>query len=99
MIGWTTVHDPEWTEEDMRFGLDWDLDQATACPGCGQPLAESTDPKWHQAYVAEPVDCHCCATTEREQRAHMAETDGKPLPGRRYRSRVRDGWQDPRMTP
>lgn len=48
------------------------------CGGCGDSLAETTDPANSQAYVAEvPVRCHKC-TARYEQAAHYADQPRDP---------------------
>lgn len=55
------------------------------CPGCGFPLAETTDPERARAYVAEMVHCAACDAAEREDNVHRDRNDGKRLPGHRPR--------------
>jgi len=50
----------------------------TLCQGCGDNLAETTDPANSAAYVAEvPVRCHKC-TARYEQAAQYADQPRDP---------------------
>lgn len=57
-----------WTEHDRTTAVALTLWEALQCPGCGQPLEESTDPEadpsrvdgaWHYD-VPTPTRCHAC---------------------------------------
>jgi hypothetical protein len=55
---------PDWLEDDQRAALDLLAYEAQLCPGCKQPMAETTDPANEFRYVAEPpIRCHRCTTT------------------------------------
>ena len=42
------------------WALAHDLIERDRCPGCGQPLSESTDPSNDDAYLGHAVRCHGC---------------------------------------
>lgn len=83
----------------MRWALDWDLEEASQCNGCGQPLAESTDQRFRQAYLATEIHCFACETAEGTQRSIAKENDGHLPAGSRWRPVIRDDWIDPRHDP
>lgn len=60
--------DPLFTEEDTVEILDFLADEHLLCPGCGEPLAESTsiDNEW--TYRAFALSCHACAAKSRAMR-------------------------------
>lgn len=62
-----TTHDAEWTDEDLAWAQAKRRNDADACPKCGLPLAETTDPDNEGEYEAPlPSRCHAC--TPREHR-------------------------------
>lgn len=70
MIESVTVFDEDWTEDDMTAALDWQSESRLICSGCGFPLDESTAPGMDDAYDAEMVACHACATADRVERKY-----------------------------
>lgn len=70
--------EPLWLEEDRAWALALAQVEAEQCPGCGQPLAETTDPGAQYAYQAKITRCHACAAVAREGRdfAEHGETEG-----------------------
>lgn len=58
--------EPEWTGEDRDLALALTVYEADACPGCGQPLSETTKPENEVRYVAgQAIRCHHCAASAR----------------------------------
>jgi hypothetical protein len=56
---------PDWLEEDRRAALDLAEWEANLCPGCREPLSETTDPGNEERYVATlAARCHRCTATE-----------------------------------
>lgn len=51
-----------WTEEDRAWALALLKVEAESCRGCGQPLGDSTAPELEEAWRAEVIKCHACAT-------------------------------------
>jgi len=55
----------QWTRDDREAALALLAWEADLCPGCGQPLTETTDPANEERYVARPpLLCHRCVATE-----------------------------------
>jgi hypothetical protein len=53
--------EPEWTQDDRDLAIALTLYEADACPGCGQPLCETTRPEREGRYKAGlAVRCHHC---------------------------------------
>lgn len=72
-----TVWDPEWTPQDVAWAQAYAEEQAARCPGCGQPLDESTDPANEGAYEAPfPVRCFACSTLEHRQKDYRDKPEG-----------------------
>lgn len=65
-----TVHDEEFTEDDMQAALEWNHERSHICSGCGLPLEETTAVGREGAYSAEMVACHACAAAERAERVY-----------------------------
>jgi hypothetical protein len=61
--------EPLWTDDDRAWALALLEVEAEVCRGCGQPLAESTDPALEEAWTAEVIRCHACATGGRKAEA------------------------------
>lgn len=71
--------EPLWLDEDRAWSLALLDVEADACPECGQPWGEATDPDSEFAYQAQLVKCHACATSAARVRAHQdnnGNTDG-----------------------
>jgi hypothetical protein len=55
----------EWTKDDREAALALMAWEADLCPGCNQPLSETTSPDNEERYVAKPpLLCHRCVATE-----------------------------------
>jgi hypothetical protein len=55
----------EWTRDDREAALALMAWEADLCPGCNQPLSETTSPENEERYVARPpLLCHRCVATE-----------------------------------
>lgn len=64
---------PEWTDQDRELALALDEYEAGLCPGCQQPLDETSDPEHSDAYrPQEPIRCHYC-----KMQALVSETASK----------------------
>jgi len=62
-----------WPEDDQDKALAFDKFDDDRCPGCGNPLSETTDMTFRAEWVAETVGCHAC-------RVKDAKSD-RPGPG------------------
>ncbi|MGH3375980.1 MAG: hypothetical protein ACRDP6_14675 [Actinoallomurus sp.] len=72
-----TVREPEWTEQDLAEAVALLKVEADTCQGCGEPLAESTDPRADGGYeVDDPDRCHGCTALNIQRDKHK---DGRPL--------------------
>jgi hypothetical protein len=71
----TYTHDPAgkvvraetvlWTQDDRDAVYGLMAYEADLCPGCNQPLTETTSPENEERYVARPpLLCHRCVATE-----------------------------------
>lgn len=58
-----------WTDDDRAWALALLQVEAETCAGCGQPLGETTDPALEEAWRAEVIRCHACATASRQAEA------------------------------
>lgn len=62
--GWTLKADPEWDEESQALAVALAAYEADLCPGCQQPLSETTLPEREGQYVAQlAVRCHRCTAS------------------------------------
>lgn len=73
--------EPLWLPEDRYWAHALLEVEADACPECGQPWSEATDPANEFAYKAHLVRCHACSTSAKRVRAHQnkngdGSTDG-----------------------
>jgi hypothetical protein len=51
----------DWTAEDAELALALEDYEAGLCPGCQQPLDETSKPEHKDAYrPAPPIRCHYC---------------------------------------
>lgn len=57
--------EPQWLPEDTTAALDWHIEQAGRCPGCGHNQATTTS-KDPPDYDVEAVVCHACMARTRE---------------------------------
>lgn len=72
-----TTREPEWDDEDRELALGLLAYEADLCPGCKQPMAETTDPANEGRYVADlAIRCHRCTAVE----AAAAKYEGNPAP-------------------
>lgn len=56
---------PEWLEQDRQAALDLLGWESQLCPGCRQPVAETTDPVNEERYVVpHPLRCHRCTAID-----------------------------------
>jgi hypothetical protein len=56
-----TVREREWTEQDLAEAIALLKVEADTCPGCREPLSESTDPDAEGGYDIDlPTVCHAC---------------------------------------
>jgi predicted amidophosphoribosyltransferase len=73
----TTV-EPEWDGPERRAAMALLVFESGLCPGCRQPLAETTRPEREFAYKAgQAIRCHRCTAMEQ---AH-AKYENAPAPG------------------
>lgn len=73
--------EPVWLPEDRDWARALLDVEAEACPDCGQPWAESSDPAAaHGArYEAELVRCHACAAGALAVKEHQKTGDSTAL--------------------
>jgi hypothetical protein len=73
----TTTTEPEWDQEqrDLVFAfLAWEAD---LCPGCKQPMVETTKAENEGRYVPGPaIRCHRCTASEQASKPY----EGSPSP-------------------
>lgn len=78
LVAAITEVEPEWDEESRGMALALAEYEAGLCPSCRHPLAETTDIRHEDRYVAEPaVRCHRCTATEQASKTY----EGSPSPG------------------
>lgn len=63
--------EPLWLAEDRAWSLALLEVEADACPECGQPWGEATDPANEFEYTAELVVCHACSASAKRVRSHQ----------------------------
>jgi hypothetical protein len=60
-----TAVEPEWDERERGWALALLAYEAALCPGCREPLSETTKAENEGRYVPGPaVRCHRCTATE-----------------------------------
>jgi hypothetical protein len=70
--------DAEWTDEDRDLALALAAYEADLCPGCHQPLSETTNPENEDRYkTGRALLCHRCVATEIAGKAY----EGHDHPG------------------
>lgn len=70
--GFRVARAPEWDDEARGLALALAAYEAELCPGCRQPLAETTAPENEGRYVAAaPVLCHRCAASSMAGEAYQ----------------------------
>jgi hypothetical protein len=74
-----TVHDAEWTVEDVDYAKAKRRNDAERCPGpCGLPLSETTDPANQGEYIVpDPTRCFACTELARREE-QLAKAKIKP---------------------
>jgi hypothetical protein len=67
-----------WTEEDRGWAMALHAEEASACPGCGHPLEESSDPRAEEErrYEVTRVRCHACTPKEKQKQRDSGEDPG-----------------------
>jgi hypothetical protein len=70
-----------WTDEDRAWALALLQVEAEVCGGCHQQLSESTDEALEEAWQAEVVLCHACATAGRHAERWRKENGDGPAHG------------------
>lgn len=76
-VAWSeTLTDQEWLDDDLDWALSWREEQDSLCPGCGQPLVETTDEDLKDQWEAHSLTCFSCMA--------RARVDRSPQPGRRF---------------
>lgn len=63
--------EPLWLPADRRWALALLEVEADTCPGCGQPLSQSTDRENEGAYDATFLACHGCRAAAMRTTAHQ----------------------------
>jgi hypothetical protein len=63
-----------WTDGDVEHALAWQEEQALLCPGCRNPLDETSHPD--ASYYATPIVCRHCAATQAASAADSEEGTG-----------------------
>ncbi|PJN24065.1 hypothetical protein [Kitasatospora sp. CB02891] len=58
--------DPLWLDDDRAWALALLQVEGEACRGCGQSVADSTDPALEEMWRADVIRCHACAAAGRE---------------------------------
>lgn len=53
--------EPLWLDDDRAWALALAQVEAEACPDCGRPWDEASDPANEYAYHAQIARCHACA--------------------------------------
>lgn len=71
--------EPLWLDEDRDWALALLEVEADTCPGCGQPLSESTHSDNEFAYTASASRCHSCAAMRRYARRFLPEDSPQSL--------------------
>lgn len=60
----TTVHDPEWTDEDRAWLLALLAERADTCPGCGHPADEAHNRATERQWQVQTSVCQACLLLE-----------------------------------
>lgn len=69
---------PEWTDDDRDAAIALMTWESTLCPGCRQPLEETTKAENETRYRTElPIRCHYCTASEIGQESAQSH----PHPG------------------
>ena len=76
--------EPLWLDEDRAWALALTLEENEVCGGCGQPLAECTDPRNEfGVYQASVWRCHACTAKDAEGEKYKEAKPGLYLSVRR----------------
>lgn len=74
LVGSVTVHESSWTEEDRGWAAAYESYLADLCPGCKQPLSETTamrDGKPVHTYAVDlPLRCYSCDELIKKEETH-----------------------------
>ena len=66
MVESITEVEPEWTDAERSWAIALMQVEADSCPGCGEPLSETTQPDAEDGYTVDaPTRCHACTELER----------------------------------
>ena len=80
-LGHRTVATAEWTPADTELALELEDYEAGLCPGCNQPLAETTQPDRVDAYRPDlPIRCHYCTAQAVVSSVDHARPEGLLFP-------------------
>lgn len=72
-----TTHDAEWADEDLGYAQAHRRNELGKCPGCGLPLAETTNADNEGAYEAPPpTRCHACTPLEFRKSEYLESPPG-----------------------
>jgi hypothetical protein len=63
---------PEWSDDDRDAALGLAEYEASLCPGCSAPLAETTDPANENRYKTTAMLCHRCVASDIASTAYQA---------------------------
>ena len=60
-----------WSATDRLLAVALTIYEASICPGCGQPLRESTDAELEDQWVTDlPHRCHACTAIARRAKEY-----------------------------
>lgn len=75
-----TLVEPEWTDYDRALALALADFEAESCPGCGHPLAETTDPEAEYRWTPGPaIRCHRCTAAYQARDIHATSPQPQAL--------------------
>jgi hypothetical protein len=60
LVSSTTVHAPDWSDEDRGWVLAFMADQDDICSGCGHYISECRDPNTMGQWSPREVTCEAC---------------------------------------
>lgn len=80
LIGAATVREPEWTDQDREAAIALQEYEAGLCPGCQEPMSETTDPANEGRYRTDlPIRCHRCTMAEIARDVHQDKPQASAL--------------------